>query len=115
MSYNLATIQGGAEVMFELVTLLGREDFARAWLQYCRIGGAPADVLKRDQKTGADPRAPRPPPLTGTGTAGAGPVFLARIPTVHPHRARREALSDCRPRACFCILRECIARLPVPR
>ncbi|MDR0353984.1 MAG: Tat pathway signal sequence domain protein [Opitutaceae bacterium] len=54
VSYNLATIQGGAEVMFELVTLLGREDFARAWLQYCRIGGAPADVLKRDQKTGAE-------------------------------------------------------------
>jgi hypothetical protein len=54
VSYNLATIQGGAEVMFELVPLLGREDFARAWLQYCRIGNAPADVLKRDRATGAE-------------------------------------------------------------
>jgi hypothetical protein len=54
VSYNLATIQGGAEVMFELVPLLGREDFAKAWLQYCRIGFAPADVLKRDRETGAE-------------------------------------------------------------
>ena len=54
VSYNLATIQGGGEVMFELVPLLGRKDFATAWLQYCRIGGAPADVLKRDQSTGTE-------------------------------------------------------------
>ncbi|HKE59923.1 MAG TPA: hypothetical protein VKB46_24600 [Pyrinomonadaceae bacterium] len=51
-SYNLATIMGGGEVMFELVPLLGREEFAKAWLQYCRIGGAPADVLTRDRTTG---------------------------------------------------------------
>lgn len=54
VSYNLATIQGGGEVMFELVPLLGRPDFEKAWLQYCRIGGAPADVLKRDQATGTE-------------------------------------------------------------
>jgi hypothetical protein len=51
-SYNLATIQGGGEVMFELVPLLGRKDFATAWLQYCRIGGAPAEVLTFDKTTG---------------------------------------------------------------
>jgi hypothetical protein len=51
-SYNLATIMGGGEVMFELVPLLGRKDFATAWLQYCRIGGAPGDVLIRDRTTG---------------------------------------------------------------
>ena len=51
-SYNLATIMGGGEVMFELVPLLKRQDFATAWLQYCRIGGAPADVLTRDRTTG---------------------------------------------------------------
>ncbi|MFT3744523.1 MAG: twin-arginine translocation signal domain-containing protein [Pyrinomonadaceae bacterium] len=51
-SYNLATIMGGGEVMFELVPLLGRKDFATAWLQYCRIGGAPAEVLERDRQTG---------------------------------------------------------------
>jgi hypothetical protein len=53
-SYNLATIMGGGEVMFELVPLLGREDFATAWLQYCRIGGAPAEVLTRDRITGTE-------------------------------------------------------------
>jgi hypothetical protein len=43
---------GGGEVMFELVPLLERKDFAKAWLQYCRLGGAPADVLTRDRDTG---------------------------------------------------------------
>lgn len=52
VSYNLATIMGGGEIMFELVPLLNRPDFARAWLQYCRIGGAPAEVLTLDQQTG---------------------------------------------------------------
>ena len=52
VSYNLATIQGGGEVMFELVPLLGRKDFATAWLQYCRIGMAPAEVLTADKATG---------------------------------------------------------------
>ncbi|MEO6994690.1 MAG: hypothetical protein ABI273_13870, partial [Lacunisphaera sp.] len=54
VSYNLATIQGGGEVMFEVVPLLGRKDFAKAWAQYCRIGGAPADVLMRDKITGTE-------------------------------------------------------------
>ena len=54
VSYNLATIQGGGEVMFELVPLLGRKDFAAAWLQYCRIGGAPAEVLTLDKTTGTE-------------------------------------------------------------
>lgn len=54
VSYNLATIQGGGEVMFELMPLLGREDFETAWLQYCRIGQAPAEVLTRDQATGTE-------------------------------------------------------------
>jgi hypothetical protein len=56
-NYNLATIQGGAEVMFELVPLLGRADLAEAWLRLCRIGNAPAEVWDRDRTTkneGAD-------------------------------------------------------------
>ncbi len=52
VTYNLATIQGGAQVMFELVPLLGRNDFAKAWLQYTRLGGAPAEVLEKDKITG---------------------------------------------------------------
>ena len=54
VNYNLATIQGGAQVMFELVPLLGREDWAKAWLQYCRLGSAPADVLDKDRITGTE-------------------------------------------------------------
>jgi hypothetical protein len=52
--YNLSTIQGGAQVMFELVPLLGRKDFAAAWLQYARLGEAPGDVLVKDKGTGAE-------------------------------------------------------------
>jgi hypothetical protein len=52
--YNLSTIQGGAEVMFELVPLLGRKDFATAWLQYARLGEAPGEVLLKDKTTGAE-------------------------------------------------------------
>ncbi|PWF47813.1 exo-rhamnogalacturonan lyase family protein [Massilia glaciei] len=52
--YNLATIQGGAQVMFELVPLLGREDFAAAWLQFARLGEAPGDVLIKDKTTGTE-------------------------------------------------------------
>ncbi len=52
VNYNLSTIQGGAEVMFELVPLLGRSDWAKAWLQYCRLGEAPAAVLDKDRETG---------------------------------------------------------------
>ena len=40
--------------MFELVPLLGRKDFEKAWAQYCRIGGAPAEVLDLDKKTGTE-------------------------------------------------------------
>jgi hypothetical protein len=52
--YNLSTIQGGAQVMFELVPLLGRKDFATAWLQYARLGEAPAEVLLKDKETGIE-------------------------------------------------------------
>jgi YetA-like protein len=54
VNYNLFTIQGGAQVMFELVPLLGREDFAKAWLQYSRLSVAPGDVLLRDKETGTE-------------------------------------------------------------
>jgi hypothetical protein len=56
-SYNLPTIMGGAEVMFELNQMIDRPDWKQAWLQYCRLGRAPAEVLARDKQThseGAD-------------------------------------------------------------
>jgi hypothetical protein len=52
--YNLSTIQGGAQVMFELVPLLGRKDFAAAWLQYARLGEAPGEVLLKDKESGSE-------------------------------------------------------------
>jgi hypothetical protein len=52
--YNLSTIQGGAQVMFELVPLLKRKDLAAAWLQYARLGEAPGDVLLKDKATAAE-------------------------------------------------------------
>lgn len=51
-SYNLATIQGGAQVIFELNEFFDHSGWQKMWLQYCRIGGAPAAVLKKDQETG---------------------------------------------------------------
>jgi hypothetical protein len=53
-SYNLTTIQGGAEVAFELTDLLDDPTWERIWLQYCRLGTAPAEVLLRDKETGAE-------------------------------------------------------------
>jgi len=52
VNYNLATIQGGGEVLFELVPLLGNKDFETMWLQLCRLSIAPADVLTKDKTTG---------------------------------------------------------------
>ena len=78
-NYNLATIQGGGEVMFELVPLLGRKDFAAAWLELCRLGIAPAEVWDKDRTThneGADAqyvppaRAARASPPTPTRKTG---------------------------------------------
>jgi hypothetical protein len=51
-SYNLATIQGGAQVMFELNEFFDHPGWHRMWLQYCRIGSAPAEVLVKDKTTG---------------------------------------------------------------
>ncbi len=52
--YNLATIMGGAEVAFELGQMLDDPDWARLWLQYCRLYSAPKAVLVRDRETGTE-------------------------------------------------------------
>ncbi len=53
-SYNLPTIQGGGEVAFELTDLLNEPTWTKMWLQYCRLGAAPGDVLIRDKQTGTE-------------------------------------------------------------
>lgn len=52
--YNLATIMGGAEVVFELNLMLDDPRWQKLWLQYCRLYNAPKDVLERDMKTGTE-------------------------------------------------------------
>jgi hypothetical protein len=53
-TYNLPTIQGGAEVAFELTPLLNDEKWTKMWLQYCRLGAANAETLTRDKETGKE-------------------------------------------------------------
>jgi hypothetical protein len=52
--YNLATIMGGAEVVFELNLMLDDPRWQRLWLQYCRLYSAPKDVILADMKTGTE-------------------------------------------------------------
>jgi hypothetical protein len=52
--YNLATIMGGAEVVFELNMMLDDPRWHRLFLQYCRLYNAPKDVVLRDMKTGTE-------------------------------------------------------------
>jgi hypothetical protein len=51
-TYNLPTIQGGAEVAFEMTDLLDDPKWTKMWLQYCRLGAANAETLTKDKETG---------------------------------------------------------------
>jgi hypothetical protein len=53
-TYNLATIMGGAEVVFELNMMLDDPAWEKLFLQYCRLYSAPADLILRDMQTGAE-------------------------------------------------------------
>jgi len=86
VSYNLATIQGGAQVMFELVPLLGRKDFETAWLQICRIGAATPQILTRDKTTGAEGADAS---LTYTGQSGPRLAAYAYAKTKIPAFAQK--------------------------
>lgn len=52
--YNLATIMGGAEVIFELNMMVDHDRWQKAWLQYCRLYNAPKEVLITDMTTGSE-------------------------------------------------------------
>ena len=59
-SYNLQVIMGGAEVAMELEALIQYPQWSTLWLQYCRLVGAPKEVVKRDMTTHSeDPGNPR--------------------------------------------------------
>jgi hypothetical protein len=67
-TYNLATIMGGGEVVFELNTLIEHEGWKKAWNQYCRLHTAREAVVTQDMVTGAegaDGRYARPGRLSG--------------------------------------------------
>ncbi|HVS53288.1 MAG TPA: Tat pathway signal sequence domain protein [Opitutaceae bacterium] len=53
-TYNLATIMGGAEVVFELNMMLDDPTWHKLWLQYCRLYSAPRETIVRDMQTGTE-------------------------------------------------------------
>ncbi len=53
-TYNLATIMGGAEVVFELNTLIDHAGWKKAWEEYCRLHQARKDVVERDRAGGGE-------------------------------------------------------------
>jgi hypothetical protein len=56
--YNLTTIMGGAEVVFELNELIDHPGWKKAWRQYGLLSGVRANngkqIVKRDNQTGAE-------------------------------------------------------------
>jgi hypothetical protein len=66
-TYNLTTIMGGAEVVFELNELIDHAGWKKAWLQYCRLTSAPKQVVAQDMVTGQE----------GANAGYAGPGRLA--------------------------------------
>jgi hypothetical protein len=67
-TYNLATIMGGGEVVFELNTLIDHAGWKKAWDQYCRLHTARRDVIERDKATdteGSEAEFARPGRLSG--------------------------------------------------
>ena len=53
-TYNLATIMGGAEVVFELNMMLDDARWKKLFLQYCRLYSAPKDTILRDMISGTE-------------------------------------------------------------
>lgn len=49
--YNLTSIMGGAEVVFELNELIDHPGWRRAWKQYCLLTKANKEVVARDNST----------------------------------------------------------------
>jgi hypothetical protein len=80
--YNLATIQGGAEVVFELNQLIDNPAWQQAWLQYCRLENAPAVVMEKDMQThaeGADGSEAGPGRLAAYAYAKTGTAAFATV------------------------------------
>jgi hypothetical protein len=74
-TYNLATIMGGAEVVFELNELIDDPQWQKTWLQYLRLQTAPKDVLLRDNETGKEGADGRYAATNQSGPRLAGYVY----------------------------------------
>jgi hypothetical protein len=85
-TYNLVTNMGGPEVVFELNGMIDHKDWPKIWLQYCRLSGAPENVIKEDRVTGTEGADAR---YAGGGRMAA---YAYRV-TKNPAFARR-ALAD---------------------
>jgi hypothetical protein len=81
-SYNLVTNMGGPEVIFELNELIDHPVWPKIWLQYCRLSGAPGDVILKDKETGAEA------PDGQYAGAGRMAAYVYRV-TNNPAYARR--------------------------
>jgi hypothetical protein len=75
--YNLTTIMGGAQLVFELNELIDHSGWKKAWLQYCRLERAPKDVVARDMSTGQEGADAR---YAGPGRLAAYVYHLTRNP-----------------------------------
>ena len=53
-TYNLDTIMGGGEVVFELNTLIDHPGWKKAWDQYCRLHTARRDIVEHDKATSTE-------------------------------------------------------------
>jgi hypothetical protein len=84
--YNLTTIQGGAEVVFELNGLIDHPGWKKTWLQYCRLEDAPADVITRDRATGNEGADGK---WTGEEQGGGRLAAYAYLETKNPAFAQR--------------------------
>ncbi|WP_336963050.1 Tat pathway signal sequence domain protein [Sphingobium aquiterrae] len=80
-SYHLATIFGGAEVMFELETLVDSPAFMKSWLQFCQYYNAPEAERRRD----IDDRA--------TDNHFTAPEWHARLTAYAAHKTGNRALA----------------------
>jgi len=76
--YNLMTIQGGAEVVFELNTLVDNAKWQKTWLQYCRLEGAPEEVIVKDMQTSVEGDKAQ---YVGRGQGGARLAAYAYLKT----------------------------------
>ncbi len=93
-AYGLATIMGGAEVIFELNPLLDDPVWDKLWLQYCRLCPTPQgvseeqmkEIIRKDMNTGTEGADGK---YLDTGLSGPCLAAYAYLKTGNPVFAKR--------------------------